>query len=209
MLAKCRRCGVNGDHAVGAIRGVFYPCPHAHHCPLPATGSGRKRGTQPPTPVLCTSPGVAARVLGGGTGLKPRATEIGPAFFFGGGGVGPSLSLSLSVSVSLFVCLSLFLRPVCVRLRVYHLFLGGWFFPPTIVPAPPRKPCGWCDTRFFFFRVPTPTTAHSGTGSGRKRNGGDMLAKCRHGLDYGWYACKMQALWGILEDMLAKMQVRF
>ena len=34
-----------------------------------------------------------------------------------------------------------------------------------------------------------------------------MLAKCRHGLDYGWYACKMQALWGILEDMLAQMQV--
>ena len=26
----------------------------------------------------------------------------------------------------------------------------------------------------------------------------------QHGLDY---ACKMQALWGILEDMLAKMQV--
>ena len=107
---------------------VFFPCPHTHHCPPPGTGSGRKRGAQPPTPVLCTSPRIAARVLGGGTGLKPRATEIGPAFFFGGGGVGcpsPSLALSLSVSVSLFVCLSL---SFCLCLSLPFSFFVFFFF---------------------------------------------------------------------------------
>ena len=186
-----------------ALRGERGPC---HWCdtkvffsvsprpPLPprGTGSGRKWGAQPPTPVLCTSLGVTASVLGGGTGLKPRA-----GFFFGGGGVGclsPSLSLSLCPSPSLSVCLSFCALSASVSFsfvsgrRVYHLFLGGWVFPLRIVPAAPRGPCGWCNKRFFFFRVPTPTTAISGAGSGTKRNGGDMLAKCRRGLDYGWYA---------------------
>ena len=42
---------------------VFFSVSPRPPLPLPGTGSGRKRGMQPPTPVLCTCLGVAARVL--------------------------------------------------------------------------------------------------------------------------------------------------
>ena len=132
MLAKCRRCGVNGDHAVGAIRGVFYPCPHAHHCPLPATGSGRKRGTQPPTPVF-------VHLFGGDRSQAPCYRDRS-VFFFGGGGVGclsPSLSLSLMCpSPSLSVCLSFCALSASVFVSTTFFWADG-FFSPTIVPAAP------------------------------------------------------------------------
>ena len=111
--------------------------------PTPTTAPSRRpavvgnEGHSPQHPFLCTSPGFAARVLFSSPVL-PRSVRL---FFLVVAGlvVCLRLSLFLSVSVSLFVCLSLFLRPVCVRLRVYHLFLGGWFFSPTIVPAAPSR----------------------------------------------------------------------
>ena len=212
MLAKCRRCGVNGDHAVGAIRGVFYPCPHAHYCPLPATGSGRKRGTQPPTPVFVH--------LSGGSPLgcysqAPCYRDRSGFFFLVVAGLVVSVSvpvslvsLSLSLCVRLPLCLSVSLSAPCLRpSSCLPPFFGRMVFFPYDRAAAPSGTMRLVWYEVFFSVSPRPPLPPPGTGSGRKRNGGDMLAKCRHGLDYGWYACKMQALWGILEDMLAQMQV--